>query len=165
MITGLKRWKMETENKPSSTPQSINDLSAPNNENEIFSQETKISSTLKIAGILLLLVGVLIIVHWVYITVTPNFIDTLLSTGVYDNMNITRADLEAVFNFCGILAVGLSLFTIIGGILALQRKTFWFAVIGGILGIFAIAPLFFFLPNILSLLGVILVIRSRREFR
>jgi hypothetical protein len=156
---------MEIESEPPAIPQSINDLSKPNNENEIFPQDTKISSTLKIAGILLLLVGVLIIVHWVYITATPDFIDTLMSTGVYDNMNITKADLEAVFNFCGILAAGLSIFTIIGGIVALQRRLFWFAVIGGILGIFAIAPLFFFLPNILSLLGVILVIRCRREFR
>jgi hypothetical protein len=155
---------METDNE-SSIPQSINDLSTSNSKYDLDNQYSKTSPILKIAGILLLLVGILIIIHWIYITTTPDFIDALMSTGVYNNMNITSADLAAVFNFCGILAAGLSLFTILGGILALQRRMFWFAVIGGIVGIFAIAPLFFFVPNILSLLGAILIIRSRKEFR
>jgi hypothetical protein len=155
---------METENMPSSDIQSINNFPESSEQNELDNQYTKKSQMPKIAGILLLLVGILIIVHWIYITTSPDFIDTLMSTGVYNNMNITRADLVAVFNFCGILASGLSLFTIIGGILAIQMRMFWFAVIGGIVGIFAIAPLFFFVPNILSLLGALLIIRSRKDF-
>jgi hypothetical protein len=154
---------MEPENT-SSIPQSINDLPSGNNEYEQDTQYAKKSKMLKIAGILLIVVGILIIVHWIYITTAPDFIDTLMSTGVYNNMNITRADLVSVFNFCGVIAAGLSLFTIIGGFLALQGRLFWFAIVGGIVGIFAIAPLFFFVPNILSLLGAILIIRSRKEF-
>jgi hypothetical protein len=153
------------EEHASSIPQSINDLSTSNTENDFNDPNTKPSSKLKIAGILLLLAGILVIVHWVYITSTPDFITTLLNTGVYENMNITSADLAVVFNFCGLLAAGLSLFTIIGGILALQRRMFWFAEIGAIVGIFAIAPLFFFVPNILALVGAVLIIQSRKEFR
>jgi uncharacterized membrane protein YdcZ (DUF606 family) len=154
---------METENTIP-TPQSINDLTPSDNNYDLNPQYSKKSSMPKIAGILLILAGIFIIVHWMYITTSPDFIDVLMSTGVYNNMNITSEDLVAVFNFCGILAAGLSLFTIIGGILSLQRRMFWFTVIGGIVGIFAIAPLFFFIPNIVSLIGVILVIRSRKEF-
>jgi len=154
---------METE-KISPTPQSIDDIQESNHEYEQDSQYPKASPMLKIAGFLLLFAGILIIIHWIYITTSSDLIDTLMSTGVYDNMNITRSDLAAVFNFCGIIAIALSLFTIIGGILTLQKRMFWFALIGGIVGIFAIAPLFFFVPNILSLTGAILIIRSRKEF-
>jgi hypothetical protein len=80
-------------------------------------------------------------------------------------MNITSKDLVTVFNFCGALGIGLSLFTIIGGIVALQRRMFWLALIGGIVGIFAISPLFFFIPNIVSLVGTLLVFRARKEFQ
>ena len=156
---------MEPEPLSSTDFASIENSPSPNNESGLENQYSHKSQIPKIAGIILLLVGILIIVHWVYITMTPDFIDVLMSTGVYDTMNITRADLATVFNFCGVLASGLALFTIMGGILALQRRLFWLAVIGGIVGIFALAPLFFFIPNILSFIGTILLIQSRREFQ
>jgi len=155
---------METENTPPLDQQSIQNYPEMGSESNLENQNSKQSQMPKIAGIILLVSGILIIVHWVYITTSPDFIDTLIGTGVYNNMNITKADLEAVFNFCGILASGLAVFTMIGGLLSIQRRLFWFAVIGGIVGIFAIAPLFFFVPSILSLLGVILIIRSRKDF-
>ena len=145
--------------------QSKNDDFTQSVDNEMSQQQlSNKNSTLKITGILLILVGIFIIVHWIYILITPEFIDSLMNTGIYNNMNITREDIATVYNFCGLLAMGLSFFTIMGGILALKRQMFWFAVIGGIFGIFAIAPLFFFIPNILSLIGVIFVIRSRKDF-
>lgn len=155
---------MEKEDTPSDV-QSINNYPDVSTEGNLENQFVKKSQMPKIAGVILLLAGILIIVHWIYITTSPDFVDTLISTGVYNNMNITRADLVAVFNFCGILASGLSLFTIIGGILAIQRRLFWFSVIGGIVGIFAIAPLFFFVPNILSLVGGPFIIRSRKDYQ
>lgn len=156
---------MEPENSPSGDLRSLNDISEPNNEYNQLQQYPRNSSTPKIAGILLLFVGMLIILHWIYIIASPDFIDTIMNTGVYNSMNITSQDLATVFNFCGIIAIGLSLFTIVGGLLAFQRRMFWLACIGGIVGIFAIAPLFLFIPNILSLVGVILIIRSRKDFQ
>jgi len=155
---------MESEKSALEDIQSKNDFSKSGNNQISQQQLPNKSSTLKIAGVLLILVGIFIIVHWIYILITPDFIDTLMNTGVYNNVNITKEDIATVFNFCGILAIGLSFFTILGGILTLKRQMFWFALIGGILGIFAIAPLFFFIPNILSLLGAIFVLRSRRDF-
>jgi hypothetical protein len=122
------------------------------------------TSSLKIGGILLILVGISIIIHWIYFLVTPDFLNAIMSTGVYNNTNITRQDITTVYNFCGTLAIGLSLFTILGGILAIRKQMFWLSLIGGILGIFAIAPLFLFIPNIISLIGVILVLRARKDF-
>ncbi len=154
---------MEKENVLSDV-QSIENFPEPHTNSNPEDQYMKKSQMPKMAGSILILAGILIVVHWVYITTSPDFVDTLINTGVYNNMNITRADLVTVFNFCGILASGLSVFTVLGGILTLQRRLFWFCVIGGIVGIFAIAPLFFFIPNILSLLGALLIIRARKDF-
>lgn len=156
---------METEKSPSVDLQSINDFSNPNSEQENLQHSQSKNSMLKIAGIILIIAGIITIIHWVYIMISPNFIDILMNTGVYDNMNITSEELAAVFNFCGVLGIGLSLFTIIGGIVALQRRMFWLALIGGIVGIFAISPLFFFIPNIVSLMGTLLVFRARKDFQ
>ena len=156
---------METEKSPSMDLQSINDFSNPNSEQENLQHSRSKNSMLKIAGIILIIAGIITIIHWVYIMTSPDFIDILMNTGVYDNMNITSEELSAVFNFCGVLGIGLSLFTIIGGIVALQRRMFWFALIGGIVGMFAISPLFFFIPNIVSLMGTLLVFRARKDFQ
>ena len=156
---------MEPEKMPSTDFPSIENSTSTSNELGLDIIHSKKSQLLKITGILMLIVGVLIIVHWIYITTSPDFIDVLMSTGVYDNMNITRTDLAAVFNFCGIHACGIALFTILGGILVIQRRSFWFAVIGGIVGIFALSPLFFFIPNILSFITTILLIQTRKEFQ
>jgi hypothetical protein len=156
---------METEKSPSVDLQSINDFSNPNSEQDNLQYSRSNNSMLKIAGILLILAGIIIIIHWVYIMMSPDFTDILMNTGEYNNMNITSKDLVTVFNFCGALGIGLSLFTIIGGIVALQRRMFWLALIGGIVGIFAISPLFFFIPNIVSLVGTLLVFRARKEFQ
>jgi hypothetical protein len=156
---------METEKSPSMDLQSINDFSNPNSEQENLQHSRSKNSMLKIAGIILIIAGIITIIHWVYIMISPDFIDILMNTGVYDNMNITSEELAAVFNFCGVLGIGLSLFTIIGGVVALQRRMFWLALIGGIVGMFAISPLFFFIPNIVSLVGTLLVFRARKDFQ
>jgi hypothetical protein len=156
---------METEKSPSVGLQSINDFSNLTSEQDNLRYSRSNDSMRKIAGILLIITGIIIIIHWVYILMSPDFIDVLMNTGAYNTMNITSTDLAAVFNFCGALGIGLSLFTIIGGIVAIQGRMFWFALIGGIIGIFAISPLFFFIPNIVSLLGTLLVFRARKDFQ
>jgi hypothetical protein len=155
---------METEKSSLVDLQSINDFSSANSGQDHLQYSRNKNSMLKIAGIILIIAGIIIIMHWVYIMISPDFTDMLMNTGVYDNMNITSEELSTVFNFCGILCIGLSLFTIIGGIVALQRRMFWLAFIGGIVGIFAISPLFFFIPNILSLVGTLLMFRARKDF-
>jgi hypothetical protein len=151
--------------KSSAELRSIQDISGSNNEQDFQQQNQPKSSMPTIAGIILVIVGALIIANWVYFSTTPGIIESSINASGSDTMNITAEQLTAYFNICGLLAIGLSLFTIIGGLLAIRRQQFWFAAIGGILGIFALAPLFLFVPNILSLIGAVLIVRSRKEFR
>lgn len=56
---------------------------------------------------------------------------------------------------CGAVLLVLGLIAFMGGIFAMQRKNFGFAVVGGVLVI----------PSLLGLIGLILVAISRDEFR
>ena len=63
---------------------------------------------------------------------------------------------------CGILIIVFSMFALLGGVMAVQRKMWGLALVGGILGLFAIGP--FFLASLLSLIGLILVGISKDDF-
>lgn len=56
---------------------------------------------------------------------------------------------------CGVIILVLGLIVLLGGIFAVQRKNFGFALVAGILAI----------PSILGIIGLILIIVSRDEFR
>ncbi|MBU0685470.1 MAG: hypothetical protein ABIE25_06820 [Thermoplasmatota archaeon] len=56
---------------------------------------------------------------------------------------------------CGGVVLVLGLISLIGGVYAIQRKNFMIALIGGI----------FVIPSILGLIGLILVIVSKDEFK
>lgn len=56
---------------------------------------------------------------------------------------------------CGAILLVLGLIVILGGIFAIQRKSFGFALVGGILAI----------PSVLGIIALILIIVSKDEFR
>jgi hypothetical protein len=56
---------------------------------------------------------------------------------------------------CGVALIILGIISLLGGIFAMQRKNFAIALIGGI----------FVVPSILGLIGLILVVVSKDEFR
>ncbi|MBN1861839.1 MAG: hypothetical protein JW840_10325 [Candidatus Thermoplasmatota archaeon] len=70
--------------------------------------------------------------------------------------------LQSVLSICGIIIAICSIITFAGGIVAIKRKAWSLAVIGGILGLFTIGLMF--LGSILSLIGLILVLISRKDF-
>lgn len=146
------------------------DISSYENKNEStinqqpYQEPLMKSSMLTIAAMIIMISGVLIAFSWIYIMTSPDFIDTMMESGIYTNMNFTRDDILTALNVCGSIVLILSAFTFLGGILAFKRKMFWFAFLGGVIGIFALAPLLFFIPNVLSLIGTIFVLKSRREF-
>jgi len=157
---------LELENDQPIDSKSINDMFDSSIDKNQSQQPEKKSSILKIVAILFIFVGLLIALHWIYIITAPDFVNTLTeSTNLYSNMNISSEQIAGTLNFCGTFALFLSAFVLIGGILAYQRKMFWFVFIGGVIGIFALAPLFFFIPNLLSLIGVLLVVKERKEFK
>lgn len=137
------------------------------NENPINSsypdqnqQPIKPSSKPLIAGIFLIIAGLLGIFTW----------SMALALDISTLQNVLPADtpisveqIQSFLNVCGIIGCILSMFALVGGIVAVNRKAWGLAVVGGILGLFTIGP--FFLGSILSLIGFILVAISRKDFR
>ncbi len=104
-----------------------------------------------VAGILLIIAGILAAANWAYVAFV-----------VSDAVSIVPGAEEIVM-VCGAIGIVLSLITLIGGIMAVQRKVWALALIGSILGLFIMGP--FFLSSLLSLVALILVARSKNEFQ
>lgn len=64
---------------------------------------------------------------------------------------------SSIFVVCGAVLVLVAIIALLGGIFAVQRKNFGFAVVGGILSLGG--------AFILGLIGLILVVVSKDEFR
>jgi hypothetical protein len=72
-------------------------------------------------------------------------------------MPVDITGLSELLAVCGIIAVVIGIIALLGGVFAVQRKAFGFAIVGGIL-----AMLFGWF--IFGLIGLILVAVSRKEF-
>ena len=140
-----------------STPNetSINDYNPEQNQ-----QPRQPSSKPLIAGILLIIAGLLGLFTWASaLAIDSSIIQNVLPA----DSPITVEQLQSFLTTCGIIGAVLSIFTLAGGIVALKRKAWGLAVIGGILGLFTIGPML--LGSVLSLIGLILVAISRKDFQ
>jgi len=73
------------------------------------------------------------------------------------------ADLiEDIMTVCGAILIILGLIAAVGGFFGLQRKHFGLVILGGVLGLFIISP--YMIASILSLIGLILVAISKKDF-
>ncbi len=134
---------------------SINDYYPEQNQ-----QPKQPSSKPLIAGILLIIAGLLGLFTWSSaLALDPSMIQTVLPA----DSPISAEQLQSFLTTCGIIGAVLSIFTLVGGIVALKRKAWGLAIIGGILGLFTIGPML--LGSIISLIGLILVAISRNDFR
>lgn len=123
-------------------------------------QPKQTSSKPLIGGILLLIAGLLGLITWASaLAIDQSMIQTVLPP----ESPITADQLQSVLTTCGIIGAALSIFTVAGGIVALRRKAWGLAVIGGILGLFTIGPLL--LGSIISLIGLIIIAISRSDFQ
>lgn len=139
-----------------------NKMPDPNMRQDPFKQSSSKSSTPMIAGILLIIAGVLALLSWVsVITMATSIINISMLQEMDVTMTVERA--REILVICGIIGCILAIFPILGGIVALKRKLWGMALAGGILGLFTIGPLF--LSSILALISIILIIISRQEFR
>lgn len=142
---------MET-STPSET--SINDYNPEQNQ-----QQSKPSSLPLIAGIFLIIAGLLGLFTWASaLALDSSMIENVLPP----DSPISAEQLQSFLMTCGIIGAVLSIFVLVGGIVALKRKAWGLALIGGILGLFTIGPML--LGSVLSLIGLILVVISRKEF-
>jgi len=148
---------MET-SSPSETP--ISDSYPDQNQ-----QPISLSSKPVIAGIFLIIAGLLGIFIWsMVLAFDPSELDPLMLQNILPaDSPISLEQLQSILLTCGIIGCILSVITLAGGIVAVKRKTWGLAIAGGILGLFTIGP--FFLGSIMSLIGLILAIVSRKEFQ
>ena len=119
-----------------------------------FGQSTNKSNMATIGGTLLIVAGALSLITWVSIlTVDISLIDT--SFIAQEGFAITPEQIQSVLITCGSIGCILSIFPILGGIVTLKRKMRGLALVGGLIGLFMIGPLF--ASSVLSLIGLILI--------
>ena len=119
-----------------------------------------------IAGIILIVAGLLAIFNWIQIflldiTTVESFIDINQIKEFYPS--ITYDQLLGFFHTCATIGIVISIFPILGGLLAIQRKFYYIAIAGSIIGLFSIGILF--TSSVLSLIGLILLFISRQKFQ
>jgi lysylphosphatidylglycerol synthetase-like protein (DUF2156 family) len=130
-----------------------------------YQQPTNKSSMPLIAGILLIISGIIAIAFWGFAMVVLNANPEAIDIAQLQEMSpdITIEQIQSMFTLCGTILCGLSIFPILGGILAIKKKMWGIALVGGILGLFTLG--FLIISPILSLVGIILIFISRDEFK
>jgi hypothetical protein len=132
-------------------------------------QPTNPSSKPLIAGIFLIIAGLLGIFVWSMALafdasqLDPSMLQNVLPADSPISIEELQSMLQSFLLTCGIIGCILSIFTLVGGIVAVKRKAWGLAIVGGILGLFTIGPLF--LGSIMALIGLILVVISRKDFQ
>ena len=114
-----------------------------------------------IAGILLLISGILGILTWIAaLSIDLSMID--LSMMELQNMTFSPDQLKAIINICALIGIIFSVLPILGGILCIQKKAWIGAFICSIFGLFTIGP--FFISSILALIALVLIVMSKEQF-
>jgi len=112
-----------------------------------------------IAGVLLLIAGILAAINYAYILARSS--ETAGEVVSY----LPGIDVNTFRNIlviCGAIGLIFCLFAIIGGIMALQRRMWALALVGSILGLFTIG--FVGEASIMSLVALVLIAMSKAEF-
>ena len=126
------------------------------------------SSLPTIAGILLIIAGILALITWGFVAALGGAIESgesEFSQIPGFDLGMAGVSLDFIGGFlivCGIIGVIFALIALFGGIMAIQKKKWAIALLGSIIGLFTIGP--WFLSSILSLIGLILIAVTRQEF-
>jgi hypothetical protein len=119
----------------------------------------------KVAGILLIIAGLFALINWISIL----FIDIQSIEEIIQNTQlqqtiptITPEQALGALQACAIIFIIISIFPVLGGILSIKRKLFGITLACSIIGIFSIGILF--LSSVFSIIALILLIVSRKEY-
>jgi len=123
-------------------------------------QQSTPSSMPLIAGIFFIIAGLLGLFTWSSALALDS---SMLQSVLPGDSPISVKQLQSILTTCGVIGCILSIVTLAGGIVAVKRKAWGLATIGGILGLFTIGPIL--LGSIISLIGLIIVIISRKDFQ
>lgn len=114
-----------------------------------------------IAGVLIMIAGILAIGNGiVYISIDAADIEDAGYTPISQG-EMSLSELEEIMNVCGGLEFVFGTIAAIGGVFAIMRKYFYFALVGGV---FALLGFGFVVGSLLGLIGIILIALSKDEF-
>ena len=139
-----------------------------------FQQPLFKSSKPKIAGILLIIAGIIALLFFIQIVmVNDSTIQSVYNSTQSQltqlNANTTQEQLKQGFFICGTVGCIMAVLSILGGILSLKRKIWGLALVASIpqslLGIIVPGFSLLFASGIMALVGLLLIAFSRREFQ
>ena len=146
--------------------QSKNSSKITNFNKDTINQDLELTSKLRskslIAGILLILAGILAIVNWALVATSDISTFTDISQLQEISPEISIETIEGFLSICASIGIIISIITILSGIFTIKTKIWTLSIIGGILGLFLIGPIL--ISSILSLIALILILLSRKEF-
>lgn len=136
------------------------------NELDYFqkNQPNKISKPM-IAGILLIIAGILAIINWIEIySINAMTLDSVIDISQLKDIDptITTESLVSFIKTCAIIGFIISIFTILGGFISIKRKLWGIALTCSIIGIFSIGIIF--TSSLLSFIAMIILIMTRKEY-
>ena len=119
------------------------------------------SSKPVVAGVLIILAGLLAIgMGVIYLSLSAADLEDAGYTPVSQG-DISVEELQEIMGICGGLEFVFGAIAIIGGIFAIMRKYFYFALVGGVFGLIGLG---FLIGSLLGLIGIILIALSKAEF-
>jgi hypothetical protein len=154
--------------EPNKTSTNINSLKSPEKDNLEYSvQPTKSKSILPtIIGFLLIIAGALAMINWISfflldITTLGSYYDISQLQQVYPN--ITPQQFLDFLRTCAAIGLVISIFPILGGLLAIKRKMWGISVACSIIGLLSIG--IFFTSSLFSLIAIVILVISKKEFQ
>lgn len=154
------------ETKKTST--NIDTLTSPEKDNLKYSVQPTASKSIlpTIIGFLLIIAGVLAMINWISfflldITTLSSYYDISQLQQVYPN--ITPQQFLDFLRTCAAIGLVISIFPILGGLLAIKRKMWGISVACSIIGLLSIG--IFFTSSLFSLIAIVILIISKKEFQ
>ena len=125
---------------------------------------SKKSSLPMVAGILLIIAGIVAIIFWTpFFSIDVTTIEESVDISQFQQIDsdINAEEILGFLKTCAIIGIIISIFPILGGILAIRRKLFGISVACSIIGLFSFGML---ISSIFSLIALILLIIARKEY-
>ena len=104
----------------------------------------------------MIIAGILGLIQWIII----GFLTSIIGLSF---MTIPGAEwFGTIWMICGVIGIILSIIVLVGGVMAIKKKNWAFALIGSIIGLVSVG---FYLGSLLSLIALILIVISKDEFK
>ncbi len=142
-------------------------------QDALFQQPIIKTSKPTIAGILLIVAAIIALLFFIQIVMvndsTIQSVYNSTQSQITQNVNMTQEQLKQGFVICGAVGCIMAVLSILGGILALKRKIWGLALVASIpqslFGIIVPGFSLLFASGIMALVGLLLIVFSRREFQ